>query len=583
MRNKGLPGANALGTTGRKTALAAMLGSVFMVIQTGALLAQPAPATDHEMSHVVAREEFYYYDAHKMRTPLAMSRSFALKFKAHESALGMSHEEYLKRYRPNEIKKISGIYQRAEYQLIYMPTTTVVEMVATIKRATNDANLDVAPVFIVDGMEAVVDGIYIEIATPVSREFILKSLEARFGRDALIHELTPEGTLWHVSFSKLFFLGGEKHPLNMLVVANILSNSDAFVWIKRAFPKFHFLRNPVLASLTVTPVSGTVGEKRMATLAIQIFGKPNEVVIADTDIPEFFQGKFTPLYGGKPPEEPFRQLMGAFEKRPKRQVGPNEWLIEHAYGFGLHAPEKEWTFSGMEIPYTYKGKPLKAEVTQVTFLVRPHLDEKFSLDDAPEAPFLSMAVFPGFSGKKPEAAQRWFDVPARFVGARGVLSNISIGAVMLGSFAFLALVGSAIAPSIGAAIQRRRGAGSVLDDELATLFDKAGAASNSKIAFQHFHDALSLVLHVGFPGMLRKNATYQNVKAIRENGPRQDLMVRLDALVNFEELFDEIESRQDPHFGEFDDKVREERYTLLEVRIQDLAREVGRYVEGGRA
>ncbi|MEK7118433.1 MAG: hypothetical protein AAB869_02375, partial [Patescibacteria group bacterium] len=341
---------------------------------------------DPENARIVSQQEFYFYGDNKLRIPLTLSRKVAVRFSVDAKKNEDEKKAYLKKYSPTDLAPIASVYPRAEYALGYLPITDLKTMIGTIKKLSADQLLEVAPVFIVDGMEAVVDGIYLETVTPMSRDSVLAAIRSVFGSDAMIHEITPEGRVWHISFRRLFFLGDKKLPLHVLSLANFLERSMKLFWVKRAYPKFAFLRDPVIAALFVTPVTGTVGEERTVTLAIRIFGKTaDEVVVDEESIPDLKQGKFVPLFNGKPPQELFFDVRKTFAKEARRQVGPNEWYIERKYNIGLYAPEAEWTIAGVEFAYEYKGKKRSAIVSPVTFFVRPHLDDKYKLSDIPGA------------------------------------------------------------------------------------------------------------------------------------------------------------------------------------------------------
>jgi len=181
---------------------------------------------------VVSRDEFYYYDENKLRRPLNLSRSVAVRFPTWKP-LG-EREQYLKQFGPLEVRQIAQLYSRVEFALDYMPTLSQDARAATIKRLAAEQDIEVAPIFTVDGMDAVVDGIYLQTVTPMSRETIVRALGKYFGSGIGIHEVTPEGDVWHVSFTRLFFLDSEKLPLTVLSVANLMQASDALPWVKRA-------------------------------------------------------------------------------------------------------------------------------------------------------------------------------------------------------------------------------------------------------------------------------------------------------------------------------------------------------------
>jgi hypothetical protein len=533
-------------------------------------------------ARIVSEQEFYFYNSNKMRVPLPVSQKAMVRF-ASVQKTGDEKTAYLKKYSPIEIESITAFYPRAEYTLGYLPTVDMKTMVGTIKKLSADQALEVAPVFIVDGMEAVVDGIYIETATPMSRETIMSAIKNAFGSDAMIHEITPVGGLWHVSLRRLFFLGEKGLPLHALSLANFLSTSNKIVWVKRAYPKFAFLRAPLVASVAVTPMSGTVGETRTIVLAIRIFGKnESEVVIDETGIPEFAQGNFTILADGKPPQSSFWDSVKLPPvKEARRQVGPNEWYVEHRYTIGLYAPEAEWVISGLNIPYVYKGKKETAEVAPVTFFVRPHLDEQFALMDIHAAYLLPELVFPGIAPVLPPAPAVWFDPVAGVIGGRG---NLEASAWVLGVLMTALALFFFWIPIRRARVEaKRRSTRPHMWNavELAEVLDATQKQNDPMIACAEIHDVVSTLLHQCFPDMPARHATFQQFKELQGKAEYQSLLARLDeTFPDIEGLFESLELRQAPGFsGNTTEELGAHRDALI-ARVQLLG-ELLRTTKGG--
>ncbi|OGG44553.1 hypothetical protein A2673_03395 [Candidatus Kaiserbacteria bacterium RIFCSPHIGHO2_01_FULL_50_13] len=492
---------------------------------------------------VVSLDEFYYFDANGLRVPLKLSNSIAVRFLTVK--LDTEKRNYLdERYAPLAIRDIKSVYARAEYALEYSPLTNQAEMREILKRMSADSDIDAAPVFIVDGMETLVDGVYVETTTPLSSPTLKNAIEKLFGGGALLHEITPEKRAWHLSFRKLFFLDNEKIPLHALSFANLIHKGGE-PWVKRAYPKFAYLQEPVVASLTVTPISGTVGEERTAVLTLRIFGKTeSDVVIDEGDIPELQQGKFSPLSSGKPPQVSFFNAAKGFVRNPRRQVGPNEWYIEHWYRFGIYAPEAEWVIAGIQIPYQYKGERRVLTVPTVTFFVRPHLDAKYKLVDIPEALSLDAPQFAGFSQTEPAPTRAWFDLFSWVFGGRGALESGSLivfatfGGVALGSMLLL----------VGRAIPRRERGHGITKAELKLLLGQARSASDPKTGLNTYNKAISLVFHTWNSAFPRQNLTYQFVKDRLKELREEKLLERLQE-AGVEDVFSAIEARHDASFG----------------------------------
>lgn len=533
---------------------------------------------DPENARIVSQQEFYFYDGNKLRIPLMLSRKAVVRFSSEKSA--EEKKGYLKKYSPTELEAISGVYPRAEYALGYLPIVDVKTMVGTIRKLSADPALEVAPVFIVDGMEAVVDGIYLETVTPMSRNAVLAAIKNVFGGDAMIHEVTPEGGVWHVSLKRLFFLGEKNLPLHALSLANFLERSTKLFWVKRAYPKFAFLRDPVIASVAVTPVTGTVGEERMVTLSIRVFGKTaDEVVIDEGGIPEFMQGKFVPLSNDKPPMASFFDVRKTFTKEARRQIGPNEWYIEHRYTLGLYAPEQEWTISGIEFPYEYKGKKMSAKVSPVTFFVRAHLDDKYQLSDIPEAYLMPTLGVPDVLPKAPEAKAEWFDPLARTIGGRGHLLLASLLVGIIGTLALFTLLALYVRERMALAEASRPKRRVWSAGELDLVLGKSEIVEDSQIAYRQLHDALSTLLSQRFPEIPMRNATFQHVKELAGGVPEL-FSASTGQSPDLEELFEDLERRHAPGFLDSPRELLRSNQASIGLRIRQLA-EVLRKSEGG--
>ena len=487
---------------------------------------------------VVSPSEFYYFDANGLRIPLALTRSIAVRFRTDKSA--EEKQAYLQKYAPSKVRSITSVYPRAEFVLEYAPYIFLEQVAEKLKEMAQDPTIEVAPVFLVDGMEAIVDGVHLETTTPLSAETFRLWLENQFGK-SVVHEITPNGSAWHVSLRGLFFLDSEKFPLHALSFANLLSTGGTS-WIKRAYPKFVFLHAPVIASLSVTPASGTVGEERTVILRLRIFGEKGDVSIRDTDIPFFNRGTFKPLSSSAPPHVWFFEVRSS-ERRERVQIGPNEWLIEHRYVFGLYAPEKEWTISGVQIPYTYLGVRRVIDVPTVTLFVRLHLDERYQIEDMPYPPSIRMPTFPGFSEAEPAPEWRWFDYVASSVGGRGTFAAVL--RFIFGASFFAGAVG-AIVLVVRVMPQRGRDSG-ITRTELAHLLGEAHRAEDYKTALSLYQEAISKIFYAWNSAFPRQNLTYQFVKdRLKENG--EDALIERLKQAGIERVFSTTETRHDASF-----------------------------------
>ena len=553
----------------------ALLLAYLAALVGGANTAWAQQALDNsgvEQEHVVSRSEFYYYDNNKLRKPLQLSRSVALRLLDQKPV--EERDRYLKQLGSVTVREIGQLYPRAHFALDYMPTQNQDARVATIKRLAADPSIEVAPIFTVDGMDAVVDGIYLQTVTPMSRETVVRALEKYFGNGIGIHEVTPAAGLWHISFRRLFFLNGEKLPLHVLSLANLLQSSDALPWVKRAYPKFAFLTTPVIASISVYPMSGTVGEERTVVLGFRVFGRTsNDVVIDDTDIPEFRQGKLVPLFVGKPPQESFIEVIKGPVKEKLRQVGPNEWYFEHRYTFFLGAPESEWVFPMFTIPYMYRGERKQMTIPSMTFFIRPHLDAGYALQDIPQALTLPVKEFPGFTQAEPTPIHAWFDPVADVIGGRKWFEVVA--KVVFGSSTLIALVCFIVLAIHIASRQRAAGARrGVAGMRLAELLKQAELTQDNRESSQAYHGILSEVFHAWDPKFPKHTVTYQHVKDRLSGIHAGEFLKHLESTIGLEDMFEEIESRNDASFGARDENELKALGTSLRLKIEKLTREL---------
>lgn len=511
----------------------------------------------------VSVQELYFFDpVSEFRVPLPIRTMLLVKFAdSWASRTDAEKEEYLKQYNALTTESIVAIYPRAEFILGYLSTTDTPAMVNTIKKMMEDQNLDVAPVVLTDGMNAVVDGIYIETVTPLSRDTVLAGITRTFGTDAMVHEIVPvtdeRGVLlWHVSFKKLFFLGDKKLPVHALSVANILDRGDRKPsWVRHAFPKFAYLSDPVVASIDVAPVSGTVGESRVVTLTVMVYGKSEQdVVIDEREIPTFHHDKkFSIVAGGRPPLQGFFDNdTSPSERGARKQVGPNSWTIVHRYYFNLFAPELEWNISGVEIPYLYKGKRLIARVPTTTFFVRPHLDERYQLTDIPGAYLFPHGATPDAPPQPLGRSASWYQPLASAVGGVGRLQATLVTLIVALTVTLVAF-GAVIGKRIVAFRASRTTATAVWSDEvLARELSRSVESDDPRSALAQVHDVFSTMLHQHFSEISPRNSTYQQWKSIANEERYRHLMARVQN-ADVEELFDELEMRNDANYSESDE------------------------------
>lgn len=527
-----------------------------------ALNSAPTQALSQEMSQAgysVSPQEFYYFDTSGLRVPLKLSRVITVRFR-NPTKNPDDKQTLLKQYAPLTIQDISSIYSGAEFALEYPVSTSQANFIKTIERMSADPEIEIAPAFMVDGIPALVAGLYVETAAPISAQTIQSALEKKFGNN-LLNSIIPAGSAWHLSLKQFFFLENDAMQLHALSFANLLSKSETFWWVKRVYPRFVFLHEPVIAKVSVSPVSGTVGEERTVTLVLRIFAeKASDVEIADMDIPEFYQGNFIPMSQGKPPQASFIDPARGVEKKPRVQIGPNEWRIEHQYRFGMYAPEGEWLITGVVIPYMYKGEQRQLKVEPVTFLVRPHLDRKYRLTDIPAAFPISPPALPGFTFAEPVATTAWFDPFARVVGGRTELTQI------LYVLALITIVTTIVCgvTMVGRLFFARSKEHIFTAEDLPALFKHAHTLESPAEALRFYHEVLSQAFHAWDASFPRRNVAFQDIKDRLRLHDKHAIFARLEQ-AGIVSMFRTFESR---HGADFDNALNPNEFTTLHQKMQ---------------
>lgn len=212
----------------------------------------------------------------------------------------------------------------------------------------NSSGLAVAsPIFLVGNIEAVVEGITVEPKIVLTAERLYERMK-KYG-DFSSRKTEYENGAW------VFLIDEVKPPLNLLVFTNLVKN-DA--WVKRAYPRFKFLHDPITAFINVEPVSGTVGEIRTATLTINIFDPT--MLLSENELPEFGSGLFMPIQGSptspqtiKYPPSYLFELIG----EPIKSVVKNERKIltyKISRKFKFYALD-EWTIIPQPVSFTKDG------------------------------------------------------------------------------------------------------------------------------------------------------------------------------------------------------------------------------------
>lgn len=253
------------------------------------------------------------------------------------------------------------------------------ELLANLNWLLADQSVaDISPVFYVNNREAIVTGITLVFATPISRTQ-LEQMFHGYGdiKDLYLSSVDKFGT-WDVTLrDRLFTLPadiivkeGNKSPrrrfdMHLLLLANLLESQQLFkgVPIKSARPVFSFLEEPLSASMTVDWSSETIGAVRRLVLSVTI---PNEseVVFDPKRIQEFYTGTFLPQTEDSDPVRqgwflfadedrvPLKKNPGWKMTKKSVQLGARTVTVyEYTQLFYVFQPDTAWRIPDLTIRY----------------------------------------------------------------------------------------------------------------------------------------------------------------------------------------------------------------------------------------
>ncbi len=326
---------------------------------------------------MVSLEDFYFFNKDGKKTPLALAMKVILRFTTPQT------DEELAVFWSNlgsiEQQRLSS---SDIFEVSFLPTEDPDTLLWKMKEVFRSGKADIAPVFIVFGREAIIDGVVITPSTVVSVPFMEKSLKRIFGNISF-HQFTARGKGWHVAFSDLFFLKNAKDPLHALSFGNILRTSREAPWVKAVSPSFRFLGDAFTAKIAVSPLTGTIGEERTVSLTLTLLNSADseKIRVEESLLPDFGEGDFVPKFGTTPPPSSFFKVTGGNARREEKEAFGK--TITYSWRFVLYAPESEWAIPGQKITYLLGEEPREAESVRATFFTLSHV--KAALQDMPLA------------------------------------------------------------------------------------------------------------------------------------------------------------------------------------------------------
>ena len=296
-----------------------------------------------------------------------------------------------------------------------------------------------------------------------------------------------------------------KPPLHIYSLINLI-HEDA--WIKNVRPQFTYLHDPIVATLMVAPISGTVDETRVATLSVHVFD--DTIKIRDDLLPQFGEGKFIPAPATYSPLF-FFPLVG--EKEPPRmRKDARGYVVSFSWRFRMFAVG-EWTIPDQIIAYERKGEQFTASAPQGTFVVTSLVGD-LSLSDIPSPKILPVLRKPDLPSpqKTPQLPAFWFD--------RWVREPRHVAAYSFSVAWALAMIGAALAAlwSIGAWRKnaREKSATRALISRWRNVCHNAGERVCVE-SYRALEEALISLLAHAFPNMLPRSPGIKDIEAVARN------------------------------------------------------------------
>ena len=428
--------------------------------------------------------DLYYHDAQGVLVQLELAPELLVEFvpslkKEERATLVAELSPTAEREQPGDASRIL---------LSFRGTTEPANLLGAANKIASSGKGEAWPVFFVENIEAVLAGIVIEPKTVLTSNRLLDRIR-KYGNFTL-RQAISEGNTW------VFLLDEIKPPLNLLVLTNLIANDP---WIKSAYPRFKFLHDPIVASVYVEPVSGTIGETRTATLKIKIFDPA--ITIAQNSQPEFGQGLFKPFQGSSSSPSTMREIPGyLFERvgspareparmRKRSRIYTTSWQFK-SYAIG------EWTINPLTVSYVKKGVGVgEIKSSEFTFVVNSQIGN-LKITDMPSPRPLIFATEKGAISVEvilPPVPTYWFDnlfsradIVARYAKVAGMLMFLvsSVGLVIVAMCLF----------------RERRGKMRIYSkkfERIAELLQEARRDSS----YSKYQDVLSLMLVTLFPNL----------------------------------------------------------------------------------
>lgn len=456
--------------------------------------------------------DLYYYDADGRVAQLNLAPKLLIRFKkdltAGERALFFSE------FSPVAQKPESNGFS---VMLEFSASTTPPKLLEMANKASLSGVAEAVPIFLVENIEAVLEGIVVEPKTIVTDSRLYERMK-KYGDFSPKQIISENGTF-------VFLIDEISPPLNLLVFANLIQNDS---WVRHAYPRFRFLHDPIIANLTVEPVSGTVGEVRTITFTIKIFDPA--ITLSENELPEFGKGLFMPMQKQSYPPGYLFELLGDAAKLPiklekRSRTYTISWKFRH-YALG------EWTVPPQPISYVKNGVPQEIVSSNFTFIVNSQIGNLNITD----MPFPHSLIY---SSQTPEVISEtalppipsyWFD---RWISSDNYLIRYAgLASALLGALG-VGVMGILLIKIIGRTYSKKTSYRRLTKQ----IEDILSSAQNTR-SYADYAEALSLILTALFPH-LSSRPTWEEIK--------DDTLVReklgVEMMKTMEETFYELERR----------------------------------------
>ncbi|MDP3734805.1 MAG: hypothetical protein Q8R39_00025 [bacterium] len=366
--------------------------------------------------HLFAAGDLYYFNAQGAKTPLALAPKVIVRL--HKDIGRQDTQEKTLKARLSVVQAFSDEFSGigisvmdnspvgTVYLLEFLPNTSTEHILTVVRAIAGNTGVEVAPVFIVEHREALIGGVILTPRLALEASFIEEEFKRLF-EGALLRQIAQKEKTFSVYFQELFFFAGSRMPLSLLGLANMAhAMSLDLPWLEKASLEFVFLSNPVVVSMYVEPLTGTIGEVRTLSLSVTVYNDP-DIVLDESIFPRFGEGTFAPMFSGNviPPDAFFR-VVGEKERIPYSDS--RRTTITHRWRFMLYVPAKEWVLQQRTIVYKKGGVSEEVRVQPVTFITLAHTLSGITILDIPaplplEAPEFSIATVP-----EPTVPRYWF-------------------------------------------------------------------------------------------------------------------------------------------------------------------------------